>query len=942
MEKPSFELLSQDIRKTLADLGFQKETPVQTEAIPSILEGENVLIISPTGSGKTEAALLPLFQKIKSEHKSFGIKALYITPLRALNRDMLKRLQLWAHQLDLTVEVRHGDTTQSERRRQALNPPDILITTPETLQVLLVGSRLRTNLKTLKCVVVDEIHQLANDRRGSQLSFGLERLERLVNRPLQRIGLSATVGNPEEIGKFLCGAEKKCRVVDTSNIRKEAEYSVEMPSPTKEDEAQARELFVSPQTVARIQRISDLIEGHDRTLIFVNSRTVAEELGSRLGMLGHKVGVHHGSLPREEREKVEQEFKDGIIRAMVCTATLELGIDIGSVDLVVQYMSPRQVNSLIQRVGRSGHSLFRKSEGIILGVSPEDALESISISNEALLRRLETTIIHDSPLDVLSHQIAGLLMENGMISIDDVLEIAHRSFSFRSLTKGNLLSVVTYMEKLGYLTYDGTSVARRRRCREYYLQNLSMIRDERRYSVVDMTTQKRIGILGEEFMVLHAKVGVHFIIKGRVWQIESIQEDLVYVTPIVDPSAAIPGWDGEMIPIPESVARSVAAERGRVESIIERPIEDSNISRLLHWNAEKSARERIVEEIKAQRSVSRVPKENRIVVEQFKNFLIIHTSAGDRVNSTLGELFEEILVRMGGLARHWWTDGYRILIELATEEFDVEKLSERLFHYDPTLPSFIEAVLRKHFPFGYEMKFIAERFGALKRGRLMSGEEMKELGVRFRFTPIYDETIREAFETKVDIPRSVEILKECNEGKIKLVASISEKPSPLAMYILSRYVEDEDYAEPATNSVESMKSHIQKEIASLLCFDCGALKEFVRIGDLDETPSCENCGSHLLAVLWYGARFATNALLKKKSKKQLLTKDENDVLSKTRRSADLVLAYGRKAIIAQSVYGVGPQVASRVLSRMHESDEDFYNDLLEAKLKFIETKKYWD
>jgi len=942
MEKASFDYLSKDIRNILTELGFDRETPVQTEAIPAILSGENVLIISPTGTGKTEAALLPVFERIRSERGTFGTKALYITPLRALNRDMLKRLQTWARQLDLTVEVRHGDTSQSDRRRQALHPPDILITTPETLQVLLIGSRLRTNLRSLKYVVVDEIHQLANDRRGSQLSFGLERLQKLVDQGVQRIGLSATVGNPKNVGRFLCGNDRPFRLVDTSNIRKEAEYSVEMPSPTKEDEIQSRELFVSPQTVARLQRIMDLIECHERTLIFVNSRTIAEELGSRLGMLGSKVGVHHGSLPREERERVEQEFKDGIIRAMVSTATLELGIDIGSVDLVIQYMSPRQVNSLIQRVGRSGHSLSRKSEGIILSVSPEDCLESISISNEAIAKRLEPAIIHESPLDVLAHQVAGLLMEYGEISQDEILGMSHTSFAFRSLTKNSLQSIISFMEKLGYLTVDGDRLIRRRKCREYYLQNLSMIRDERRYSVVDMTTQKKVGILGEEFMMIHAKIGVHFIIKGKVWQIESLQEDLVYVTPIIDPSAAVPGWDGEMIPIPESVARSVGIERGRIELLLEHPLEDTNLARALNWNAEKSARQEVVDEMRTQISNFRVPTEKRIVVERFKNFLIIHTSAGDRVNSTFGELFEEILVRMGGLVRHWWNDGYRILIELTTDEYETEKLAEKLFHYDNTLPGFIEGVLRKHFPFGYEMKFIAERFGALKRGRLMSGDEMKELGVKFRFTPIYEETMREAFDTKVDIPRSVEILKECEEGRIKLVTVTSEKPSPLAMYILSRYAEDEDYADPAVNSVESMKAHIEKEVASFLCFDCGNLKEFVRVGDLEDFPKCEKCGSRLMAVLFYGARFTTSALLKKKSKNQSLTKDESDALSKTRRSADIILAYGKKGVIALSVYGVGPQMASRVLSRMHDSEQEFYDDLLEAKLKFIETKKYWD
>ncbi|MGI0090117.1 MAG: DEAD/DEAH box helicase, partial [Nitrososphaerales archaeon] len=370
-EPISFESLSKNFREIAAKLGLEKETPVQTQAIPAILSGENVLIISPTGSGKTEAALLPVFEKIKQDSGTPGFKAIYVTPLRALNRDLLRRIELWTKELRLRVEIRHGDTSQSDRRKQALNPPDILITTPETLQVILVGSRLRPNLKNLKFIVVDEIHQLASERRGSQLSFALERLERVVGSKVQRIGLSATIANPENVAKFLCGSNREFRLIDTSNIKKVAEYNTEFPQPTKEDDAEARELFVSPPTVARIRRIVDLIEGHERTLIFVNSRTTAEELGSRLGMLGLKAGVHHGSLPREERERVEKEFKDGKITAMVCTSTMELGIDIGSVDLAIQYMSPRQVSSLIQRVGRSGHDLKRKSEGIILSVSPE-------------------------------------------------------------------------------------------------------------------------------------------------------------------------------------------------------------------------------------------------------------------------------------------------------------------------------------------------------------------------------------------------------------------------------------------------------------------------------------------------------------------------------------------------------------------------------------------
>lgn len=927
-----FQLLSPDLRKVITELGLEAETPVQSEAIPALLSGENALIVSPTGSGKTEAALIPIFEKIKSSDRKQGIKAIYITPLRALNRDMSRRIKAWAERLGLSVDVRHGDTPESARRRQSISPPDILITTPESLQAILIGSRLRSTLAEVRHIVIDEIHQLAKDRRGSQLSFGLERLQMIVPQEIQRIGLSATVADTKEIAEFLCGPSRSFKIVDTSNSKRISDYNVESPRSLDEDESEARDLFISPQTLARLKRIVDLVEGHERTLVFVNSRTVAEELGSRLRALGVTSGVHHGSLPKEEREKIEVEFRSGRIKTLVCTSTLELGIDIGSVDLVIQYMSPRQVNSLVQRVGRSGHDLTSISEGIMLSVSPEDALECRGISIMANAGNYESLTIPHSPLDVLSHQIAGMLLEYFQIEVTQILKVAQRSYSFKTLTKNDLLSVLRFMEKMGYLSISGETLVRRGRCRSYYLENLSTIRDERRYSVIDVSTQNKVGILGEEFVVLHAVVGVRFIIRGRGWQIESLQEDNVYVTPVDDLSAAVPGWDGELIPVP----RSVAAEVGFLRRSLEAAPEGSDA---VLSDMEKFARDSIVSELQKQSAASRLPTDKRIVIESFKNYLIIHTSAGDKINATLGELFEERLLRMGGMVRNWWSDGYRILIELSTEEFDLEGLADKLFSYDSAVPGFIDAVLRKHFPFGYDMKFVAERFGALKRGRLLSGEGLKELGIKFRFTPIYDETIREAFETRVDITGAVDVLDKCARHEIELCAIKLETPSVLSMYILTRYAESEDYG-GQLNSVESMKQSIQKEIASLLCLDCAELIEFQRIGDLAERPRCTRCGSMLLSVLFYSARFAASLLTKKKTRQNLST-DESEFLAKLRRSADVVLSYGKKGVIAQCVYGIGPQAAGRVLSRMHESDESFYEDLLDAKLNFIRTKRYW-
>ncbi len=527
----AFALLSPSLKSLLQETGISKPTPPQAEAIPLVAQGENVLIIAPTGSGKTEAALLPLIDKMMRDEARQGISLLYITPLRALNRDLLKRLQVWSAKLGFSVEIRHGDTPAADRRRMAGRPPDLLITTPETLQAILPGKRMRTHLRHVKSVVIDEIHELAGDRRGVQLTVGLERLEEICPASFQRVGLSATVGNPEEIAKFL-GGSNRVRIVQIP-LNRDTRYKIEYPPPAEEDQELARRLYTAPEAAARLALVSDLVEAHDSTLIFVNSRVNAEMLGSKFNMMEQKIMVHHGSLPKEERVRAEEAFKDRQIKGLVCTSTLELGIDIGSVDLVVQYMSPRQVNSLVQRVGRSGHSLTRTSQGVLVAVSTEDLLESIGVIDLAREGRLEPTVIHHRALDVLAHQIAGLLMDSeGSVPLVQIKQVLRRAFPYSNLEDAELEKVVEFMGKMGYLKRDDETLYRTSRTRIYYYKNLSMIPDERRYSVIDLTNQQSVGILGEEFMLTMAHVGLNFIVKGRVWQMKQITDDgKVYVTP---------------------------------------------------------------------------------------------------------------------------------------------------------------------------------------------------------------------------------------------------------------------------------------------------------------------------------------------------------------------------------------------------------------------------
>ena len=947
----AFTLLSPPLKGLLQEARIRTPTPPQAEAIPYIMRGENVLVIAPTGSGKTEAALLPLIDKMVQDRNRQGISLLYITPLRALNRDLLKRLQIWSVKLGFAVEVRHGDTPAADRRRMAGRPPDLLITTPETLQAVLPGKRMRQHLRHVKAVVVDEVHELAGNRRGVQLTVGLERLKEVRQDGFQRIGLSATVGNPEEISRFLGGSEP-VRIVQIP-LSKDTRYKIEYPTPGEEDQELARRLYTAPEAAARLALVSDLVDAHDSTLIFVNSRVNAEMLGSKFNLMGQNIMVHHGSLPKEERVRAEEAFKARQIKGLVCTSTLELGIDIGSVDLVVQYMSPRQVNSLVQRVGRSGHSLTRTSHGVLVSVSTEDLLESIGVIELAKEGRLEPTVIHHRALDVLAHQVAGLLMDSeGSVSLLAVKEVVRRAFPYSQLQEAELEKVVEFMRKMGYLRRDDQTLFRTSRTRMYYYENLSMIPDERRYQVVDLTSQQSVGILGEEFMLTMAHVGLNFIVKGRVWQMKQITDDgKVYVLPINDPTAAIPGWDGQILPVPGGLAIRVGEYRKQIDRLLDEhktraPVVEK-FSRI--WPADPYGVRKTVEEIETHKATGApVPTNDRVLIEGFDRYIIIHTHFGDVLNFTLGEVIEELLRRQG-LVRMWWWDSYRILYEMIadTSDLNLEDLFlKQVFGVDePVLGGACHGVLHRHFPWELQMKQIAERFGALSRGRLMYGGAMKELQVRFRLTPIYDETIREAQVERADFEGVKKIFKQIKERNMEVRFFRSkDKPTPLAYHILYRHVDIPELIAPenvAADNMARLRISIEGRAIDLLCFDCANLTTEITVASLPEHPSCRNCGSALLAPVFWSSAYVTSVLRKKRTK-QSLDESEQKALTRARRSADLVIAYGRRAVIAQSVYGIGPQTASRVLAKMHESDDDFYKDLLEAKLQFITTRPYWN
>jgi ATP-dependent Lhr-like helicase len=615
-----FEGLDQRLRDLLSAQNIQHPTEPQRKAIPAVLTGDHVLLIAPTGLGKTEAALLPIFNEFLARalssqpKKDKGISIVYITPLRALNRDMLRRTFEWGKHLGIHVAVRHGDTSESERAKQAKTPPDMLITTPETLQILFTGRRMRKHLSTVQWVVVDEIHELAGDERGAQLAVGLERLFELTTQAghaFQRIGLSATVGLPQEVARFLGGKEhgtfRPVTVLEI-DVTKHIDIQVEMPTVQHQDYSSAHHLSIEPMSFALLRRCKELIEKHISTLLFINTRDGAEILASRFHMWHEdmKIGVHHGSLSKHARIESENEFKNGTLKALICTSSLELGIDVGDTDFVIQYNSPREVTRIVQRIGRSGHRVGRTSKGMILATNPEDLAESLAIARRALTGQLEKMAVRQNPLSVLSNQIISLALEYGRISLPKAFEVITRAYPFHTLPRTTFESVVHQLGNQRNIwleeEHDVLYLVKRMNSRHYFLDNISMIPDEKTYPVIDISTRKSIGTLDERFVLASGFEGEKFILRGRPWVIVKREENGLLVSPIKE-IGNVPSWVGEDIPVPFEVAQEVGMLR-RLAAIQE-PIS--------HYPSNQESLQRFTDYIAAQQHQGYIVPDDRTI-----------------------------------------------------------------------------------------------------------------------------------------------------------------------------------------------------------------------------------------------------------------------------------------------------------------------------------------
>ncbi|MFB6075815.1 MAG: ATP-dependent helicase [Candidatus Aenigmatarchaeota archaeon] len=802
---------------------FGELTPPQRYSFNLIHEGKNSLISSSTGSGKTLGCFLSILNELflmgENGELDEGIQCVYVAPLKALNRDINRNLKKplegiyqKAHSMgrevsEIRAEVRTGDTTSKQKSKQLRNPPNILITTPETLAIVLSSPKFKEHFKQLKWIVVDEIHELSSNKRGVHLSLSLERLQRMSKNNPTRIGLSATQAPIEEIAKYLVGYEngesRGCNVVDVTEPKK---MDLEVKSPVKD----LIHTSGSDVNEALYKELDRLISEHESTLIFTNTRSgterVVHKLKNKFPKYEGKIGAHHSSISKEKRLEVEESLKNGELKAVVCSTSLELGVDIGYLDLVIQLSSPKSVTRAIQRVGRSGHKYKEEAKGRIFVMDRDDLVECAAMLKCAKENDLDRIKIPKNCLDVLSQHIVGMGL-NKKWDLDEAYDLVRRSYCYKDLKEEDWEKTLKYIAgkyakledqhvygKIWLDEEENMFGKRGRRTRPIYYTNIGTIPDKSSSPVFTRKPKKFVGTIEEGFLEKLRK-GDIFTLAGSTYEFKYSRGMKAYVDERKNASPTIPSWFSERLPLSYDLGIKIGELRSKIKKKMDDEVDKEEIIGWIldNYYVDKNAAESLYSYMEEQYLYASIPTHEKILVEETvdedgKKNLIFHTIYGRRTNQALSHLFAHILSQKIdhniGLAVS--DNGFILIIP---EEINIGELVEDVLCSD--VEEELKKAMRKTEMMKRRFRHVASRALMILRnykGRKKSvGRQQMDAHFLFAATkkidpdfPIIKETYREIMEDVMDLTHLKEVIEGFEKDKIKYTHLETEIPSSFA------------------------------------------------------------------------------------------------------------------------------------------------------------------
>ena len=805
------------------DKNFEDFTPAQKQAIPEIHKGKNILVSSPTGSGKTLTAFLSVINELttladKGELED-KVYCIYISPLKALDNDIERNLEqplreieeIAGKPLNIRKAVRTGDTTQYQRTKMLKNPPHILITTPETLSILLVAPKFREKLSHVKYVIVDEVHSLAENKRGVHLSLSLERLQALIG-GFTRIGLSATVSPLEEVAKFLVGyeygIERDCILVDINYLK---ELDIEVISPVDDiviaDDEDTR--------MATYALIDDLVMEHKTTLIFTNTRSATERYVYNLKKLysehfnNNNIMAHHSSLSKESRLQTEEKLKNGELKAVVSSTSLELGIDIGYIDLVILINSPKSVSRALQRIGRSGHRLHEKSKGRIIVTDRDELVECSVLLKNAKEGKIDNIKIPKDCLDVLSQHIYGMGIENPW-DIDYAYDIIRKSYCYKDLERDDYEDVLSYLageyveleERYVYakiwIDYKENTFGKRGKlARMLYSTNIGTIPDHS--AVLVKCDGETIGKVEEDFME-KLKKGDSFVLGGRTYKFNYGKGMTINVSPASGPPS-IPSWYSEQLPLAFDLAVDIQRFRNLLDGKFQYGRPKEEIMEFLHdyLYVDEFAANSIYEYFNEQYLYAQIPHKQKLLVEYYtgfggRKFVVFHSLFGRKTNDAIARAVaylasdrnkRNITISITDNGFYLSSDGKMGALEalkrLNPDNFEnilimsldkTETLASRFRH----CAGRSLMTLRRYK--GHEKSVGRQQV----RGKILL-KYIQEMDNNF---PILKESRREATEDYMDIKNAKKVISWISSGEMEIKTINTIIPSPFAFNLVSQ------------------------------------------------------------------------------------------------------------------------------------------------------------